>query len=142
MGSFDVVSGPLASPVSIGGHILDHCPTNWRRTGRKVQFQEIKFGNMNNSNEESCSRNLFNLLMIDSIPVSSTSSPNTSLHISVQPPKPASPPLLALEVAPVPPETPTASDHHTSKAMAYRHADPHLFTPVVFRRWRLLTGRS
>jgi hypothetical protein len=50
-----------------------------------VQFQETKFGNMNNSNEEPCSRNPFNLLMVDSLPVSSTSPLDTSLHIGVHP---------------------------------------------------------
>jgi hypothetical protein len=79
------------------GHILAHCTGQWKKTRRKVQSHETKFANVIDSNEESCSKTPFNLLMIDILSVSSTSPLDTSPHIGVHPPNPAS--KVALELS-------------------------------------------
>jgi hypothetical protein len=62
-----------------------HCTTHWRRTGRKVQFQRTVFGNLNNSNEASYSKNPFNLSLIDNLLTAAPlpSSLDTLLHIGL-----------------------------------------------------------
>jgi hypothetical protein len=118
------------------GHISAHCQAQWKKTGRKVHFQWTVFGNSLSSNKSSCSKNSFNLFMIDNLPsqtprVISPSSGDTSLHISLPPTNSALPQLQALEVSPMHPRH-FAYASKASPSMVYHHADPRPFAPRRF----------